>query len=341
MDLLPSPEQTEIIDSSAAFLRDRLPLLRTRELFDAPGGVDEVAWAEAAELGWFGLGLPEDQGGVGGGLADEALLFREIGRSLATGPFLSTVLAARVAALGGKPELAASIVGGQRVGLAMPIELAIVTADGLVDGALQLLDTDGDLVLVATPEAAMLIEVAALSEVESVPCYDPAVRLHRATARGVRPLMTVAAATDAVERRGHVLAAAMLTGITEAVRDLASEHAKNRIQFDRPIGVHQAVKHPCANMAVQAQIALAQTLFAALTVDEDREDAELHALSAHLVSARAAYKSAVATVQVLGGIGFSFEHDAHLYVKRSRVLSLLFGGTDHQLDRLLALPKSL
>ena len=158
-----------------------------------------------------------------------------------------------------------------------------------------------------TPEIAVLVEVGALDDVVTVACIDPAVRLRRAVANRVAPLVAVRVADDAIERRGHVLAAAMLTGVTaEAVRDIASEHAKNRVQFNRPIGVNQAIKHPCADMAVRAQLSLAQTLFAALTTDEGREDADFHALSAHLVAAEAAEFATAATVQILGGIDYSF-----------------------------------
>ncbi len=345
MDLSPTAEQLEIIESSAAFLRNRLPVMRTRELFDAESNVDAAAWRASADLGWFGLGLPEVHDGIGCGLAHEALLFREIGRSLASGPFLSTLLAARVAAFAGQPELAASIVAGERVGLAIPNSHDLLGPGGLVDGALQLVDVEidrqgnhGGLVLIATREIAALVRVADLHDVSPVPCIDPAVRLHRATARAVAPIAAVRAEVDPIARRGSVLTSAMLTGITEAVRDIAADHAKNRVQFDRPIGVNQGIKHPCADMAVQAELALAQTLFAALATDEGREDAEFHALSAHLVASQAAESSAAATVQILGGMGFTFEHDAQLYVKRAYVLSHVFGGTGALLNQLLAQP---
>jgi alkylation response protein AidB-like acyl-CoA dehydrogenase len=342
MDLLPSPEQTEIIESSAAFLRGRLPIERTRSLLQETSSVDAAAWAAAAELGWFGLGLPEALGGVGCGLADEALLFREIGRSLASGPFVSSVLGARVAAFGGRADLAEEIVGGRAVGLVIPAQVDVLAASAL-HGEIQFIDPDlaSGLLLVATESAAALIDISQLHSVRPMKCYDDAVRLYRASADQVTPLVLVSTDVDPVERRGHVLAAAMLTGITEATRDISSEHAKVRVQFDRPIGVNQAIKHPCANMAVQAQLALAQTLFAAVAVDESREDAEFHALSAHLVAARAAQFAADGTVQVLGGMGFTFEHNANLYAKRAYVLSLVFGGADQQLARLLALPEAI
>ncbi|HET6951874.1 MAG TPA: acyl-CoA dehydrogenase family protein, partial [Acidimicrobiales bacterium] len=98
MDLLPTPEQEEIITSVAAFLGAELPMARLRELHGQGAPLEAGVWRQCAALGWFGLGLAESAGGVGYGLAEEALLFREIGRHLAPGPLLPTVLAARVAA---------------------------------------------------------------------------------------------------------------------------------------------------------------------------------------------------------------------------------------------------
>jgi len=341
MDLTTSPEQDEIISSSAAFLRGRLPITRTRALFDEPSNVDNAAWNGAAELGWFLLGLPESHGGVGFGLADEALLFVEIGRSLATGPFLSTVLAARVAAFSGDTALAEAIAGGQRVGMVVPGLSTLVGADGTLNGPLQLFDCEADgLALAIGDDQAVLVRVADLSELTSVDCIDPGVRLCRATAAGVAPVARVTADVDPVQRRAHVLAAAMLVGINEAVRDLSAEHAKTRVQFDKPIGVNQAIKHPCADMAVKAQLGYAQTIFAAVASDEGRDDADFHAISAHLVTAEYADVSAAATVQIMGGMGFTFEHDAHLYCKRAFVLGQLLGGAATQLSRLLDQPAS-
>src|SRR5690606_17727986 len=138
----------------------------------------------------------------GAGLADEVLLFREIGRADAPGPFLATVLAARVAAFGGDAALAAEIAGGRAVGLAVPATLDAVDAGGTLHGALQLLDATAGLALVATPEVAAIYDTAALAGVVAVPCLDPTARLERADAGGgVAPLVAVPAEADPVERR--------------------------------------------------------------------------------------------------------------------------------------------
>lgn len=343
MDLLPTPEQTEIIDSSAAFIADRVPIARTRELFERGSvpAIAESAWLAAAELGWFALGLPQDHGGIGGGLADEALLFREIGRGLVPGPFLSTVLGARVAAFGGDRRRAEEIVGGRRVGLVIPGSLDAIAADGSVIGDVQLVDADVDgLALTVTPHVAALVDVSSLRAVTEVPCLDLTACLHRATGAGAAPVVSVTTSVDPIEWRGHVLAAALLTGITEWARDTGAEHAINRVQFDKPIGVNQAIKHPCADMAVQAQLAYSQTLFGALAIDEGRGDAEFQALSAHVTAASAADFATAATLQIMGGMGFTHEHDVHLYVKRTELLVHAFGTPGLWLERLLQLPEA-
>ena len=342
MDLLTTSEQAEIVDSSAAFLADRISIARTRELFeggDLPAIADD-AWLGAADLGWFALGLPEDRNGIGCGLADEVLLFREIGRRLAPGPFLSTVLGARVASFGGDPELADEITAGRRVGLVIPASLDAIGADGSVTGDVQLIDADLDgLVLAVTPGVASLIAVSSLDAVTEVPCVDPTVRLHRAVGTGAAPTVSLASDVDPIELRGHVLAAALLAGIVEWSRDTGAEHAINRVQFDRPIGVNQAIKHPCADMAVQAQLAYSQSLFGALAIDEARPDAEFQALSAHITAAAAADFATAATLQIMGGMGFTHEHDVHLYVKRMELLSHMLGAPAAWLERLLELPE--
>jgi alkylation response protein AidB-like acyl-CoA dehydrogenase len=287
------------------------------------------------------LGLPEQYGGIGCGLVDEALLIRELGRGIAPGPFVSTLLAVRVAATGGNQALADEIGAGGGVGLVIPDEVDAVADDGSVTGAVQVLDATHGLALVVTPEVAAIVDVETLDAVEAVTCVDPASKLQRARGNGAAPVVSVAASIEPIEWRAHVLASALLTGITEATRDIGARYAIDRVQFGKPIGVNQAVKHPCADMAVHAQLAYAQTVFAAIAIDEGRPDAELQSLSAHVTASAAASFAAAATIQILGGMGFTHEHDAHLYMKRALLWSHVFGGTSAQLARLLDQPAPL
>src|SRR6202034_2275776 len=189
-----------------------------------------------------------------------------------------------------------------------------------------------------TKERPPLFARADLGDLTVLECIDPTARLARATTTGAAPVVAVVADVDPVGLRGSALVAAELTGIAEATAALSAEHAKDRIQFGRPIGVNQAVKHPCADMAVRAELAWAQTTVAALTVEEERSDADLQCRSALVAAADAAERNAAATVQVLGGMGFTFEHDANLYVKRAFLLGQLLGPVRPTLRRLVLLP---
>jgi alkylation response protein AidB-like acyl-CoA dehydrogenase len=130
----------------------------------------------------------------------------------------------------------------------------------------------------------------------------------------------------------------MLVGIAEATRDMATAYAKTREQFGKPIGVNQAIKHRCADMAVAADAAVNQLLFAALSVQEERPDADFQVAAARVVADQAALTNARHNVQVHGGMGFTAECDAHLYVKRAHLLGRTFGGLRGAQADLLAQP---
>jgi alkylation response protein AidB-like acyl-CoA dehydrogenase len=233
------------------------------------------------------------------------MLFRELGRHLAPGPFRSTVLGARVAARAGQSELAASIVTGER-------------RVGMQVGELAIDVRPGDLLLELDESGAGLVEVA---DVQRIAGVDPGTRFARVT-RGDR----VARVEDAtLLDRARVLAAAELLGIIEAVRDMSATYAKTRVQFDRPIGTFQAVKHRCADMAVAAYATVGQVFQAALLVDAEAPDAPFHAAAAYVLATNGAKTSTADNIQNHGGIGFTWEQDAHLYLKRAFLLEHLFG----------------
>ena len=211
MDLLPFSEQDEIAAVVASFLRAELPINDLRVNRHDHASFTPARWKKCGELGWFGLGLSEELGGVGYGLAEEALLFRELGRHLAPGPFVGSVLGARVAALAGHSELAASIVAGlSSVGMAEargPVTVAITGISGTFD----LLDGAGAThVLIHSDSALALIETSALGNVPLLPCIDPGTRLTRVELNGVVSVAFLADGVDVVLRRGTVLVAAML-----------------------------------------------------------------------------------------------------------------------------------
>jgi alkylation response protein AidB-like acyl-CoA dehydrogenase len=337
MDMLPTDEQAEIMTSVSSFLSTQLPIAKLRSSLSEESSIDRSVWAKCAELGWFGLGLDEASGGVGYGLAEEALLFREIGRHLAAGPFVSTVLAARVAAAAGLTEVTQGLLDGSKVaGLALPVNDAIVGAT--LSGTFDLYDTVGaDLVLVVDPQGASLVEADALGPRRTEECIDPAVKLSQVSLQGLATLAYVPESQEPAYQRGTVLTAAALTGLSEHARDMAAEHARTRIQFGKPIGVHQAIKHVCTEMAVRSEAAGCQLFFAAMSVDGGHADAAFQAESAKLVAIDAAHKNSRHNVQVHGGMGYTWEHDAHLLVKRAHIFSRMFGDRKYHAEQLIAL----
>jgi alkylation response protein AidB-like acyl-CoA dehydrogenase len=320
MDLLPTSEQEEIVSSVATLLAAQLPITRVRELHAEPAGVDESVWAACAAQGWFGLGLAEAEGGVGYGLAEEALLFREIGRHLAPGPMLSTVLGARVAT----GDQRAAILDG-----AVRVALVERRADG---GADVHGHVGAELALVVTDAGADLVALGDVPGLTAVECIDPGTRLAVVARFDATP---VATSGEPILARGAVLAAAMAAGVAEATRDLSAEHARTRVQFGNPIGVNQAIKHSCTDMAVRCEAATSQVLLAALTVEAGLPDAAYQASAAKVVATDAAMRNARATIQVHGGMGFTWEHDAHLHLKRAHVLEIILGDRRHHLAGLL------
>jgi alkylation response protein AidB-like acyl-CoA dehydrogenase len=326
MDLLPSGEQAEIADSARRFLAAEVPMTAVRARADQDG-VDRGLWGRVGALGWFSLGLDEASGGVGYGLPEEVLLCREIGRSLAPGPFVASALGARLAAASGAPDAAAAIVAGQAVvGLAEPF------ADRY-----RLLDASGaDLVLTVDGDSAALTERAAWGDVEPAVAMDPTVELAYAPAPDGPPIAQ--ASGRAIAERGAVLTAATLVGIVEATRDMSAQYAKDREQFGKPIGSFQAVKHRCADMAVRAEVVLDLTIYAALLFDAGAPEAPRHVAAAKALAGEYAIANAFDNVQNHGGIGVTWEHDAHLFVKRAHVAASTFGTRTDQLAAVLAAP---
>jgi alkylation response protein AidB-like acyl-CoA dehydrogenase len=338
VDLLPSQEQLELAALAAEFFADQLPISKIRERRAEPASITRKAWAAAAGLGLLGVSVAEEAGGLGLGLDDEVLLFREMGRQLVPGPFIASVLGARLAVLAGDAGLARKIVSGDAVvGLAQRRSGAGLAAGGPLAGQFDLYDaTDTDYLLVVEPSGAGLVETAAAGVIQPVDCIDPGTRLATVRADSAPVACWVPSEVEPLRLRGLALASAVLVGISQAVTDLSVEHAKTRVQFGRPIGVNQAIKHACVDMAVSTEAALEQTLFGAISLRSGRPDAEFQVMAAKVVSGRAAIDNAAHCIQVHGGMGYTDEHNAHLYLKRAHVVDHFFGSGRESLSALLA-----
>jgi alkylation response protein AidB-like acyl-CoA dehydrogenase len=339
MDLTLGPEQEAVRDAIRAVLADRQPSARLRVVMASEPPVDEALWLEAGDLGWFGLALPEASGGAGYDLPEATLLFQELGRSLAPGPWLGTALAARVlAGVQAERRLLDNLLAGRlRVGVVDDPEGRVARGSRLDGVASAVIDAGCvDLLLVLGAEQALLVEASATGvHVASGPSMDPTRRIGTVTFGAVagRPLPR-----DARRWRleGTTLAAAEAVGIAERTVEMSVEYAKVRRQFGKPIGVFQAIKHRCADMAVRAEVARSVTTYAAVALAESDPDAARHAGVAKALAGGAALANATDNIQNHGGMGYTWESDAHLYLKRARLLEHCFGTRAAHLDALVA-----
>jgi alkylation response protein AidB-like acyl-CoA dehydrogenase len=337
MDLTLGAEQESIRDAIREVLADRMPLARVRSLITA-GGIDRDVWKAAGELGWFGLGVAEQGGGAGYGLSEEMLLFVELGRSLAPGPWLGSVLAAH--ALAGAPAARAlhrDVLAGVQA-VTVIDDPGDALGGGRLDGEVAAVadgqSADGFLVLGSEAVRYVAADASGVT-VEAGGGIDPTRPLARVRFAGVT--------ADAVSREAvllrqaaTVLAAAEAVGIAERTLEASVEHGKVRQQFGRPIGSFQAVKHRCSDMAVRAEVARSVTIFAAVALRDREEGAARSARVAKTLAVDAAIANASDNVQNHGGMGYTWEGDAHLYLKRAWLLEHVFGSRAVHLDALAA-----
>ncbi len=251
-------------------------------------GRPEPAWGELAELGWLGVSIPEELGGAGLGFLEEAVLFEETGRALYAGPYFATVGLALPAL--GDEQLARVAAGEERWS---------AEVDGLVCdlGSVDWVVTEGG---------------AARAEGEALPTMDETRPLGR-LADGDR--VPLAGTLD----RPRTLAALACeaAGIAQAALELGVEHARNRQQFGKPIGVYQAVSHRLADTYVETELARSLAYWAAWCVAEADEQAPVAAAAAKAYASEAAVAACERAIQVHGGIGFTWEHVLHRYYKRA------------------------
>lgn len=326
-------DEREIVSALSTFLADQAPLDRLNPAPEPALNRDRALVPKLAELGYLSLGLPEAHGGIGLPLAVEALVFREYGRHLLSPAILGSVIGARIAAEQGDPRTSAGIATGEiSVGLASPV-LPRAGGPGAGDDV-HLLEADAaDLVVAWGEFGAALIPLTAFDDLQTAVGLDSTLHLSRA-----RLAANVERWGDDISIRADVLCAAALCGIAEMARDSSVDYVKTREQFGQPIGAFQSVKHRCANMAVRATAAWAQTLYAALEAEELGHVSAFQGHCAVLIAADAGVQNGAANIQNHGGIGFTGEHHPHLLLKRAHVLDQLCGGSRLRQRRLLRMP---
>ena len=304
--------QLDLQQTVARFFEDRVPLDAVAAREGAP--VDRTLWREMADLGLQGLLLDEASGGSGLGVVDAAIVFEQVGSHLVPGPLLWSVLAARLVDGAASGEV---IVGG--------IEATDVTEGvAVVEHA-----ADLDVLVVLHPDSVVAHRTSTLTPPEPLTPLDPLATVGRVA--GIAGGDVVGDADDAgrVRLLGTVLTAATLAGVASRALEVARSYALERHQFGAPIGSFQAVKHLLADMYVRTTSAQSATYAAAAVVDQPAGDDPVRAAAgAKLLTSEAAIEGASTAVQVLGGMGFTWDMLPNYLLKRAWVLEETFGTAD-------------
>jgi alkylation response protein AidB-like acyl-CoA dehydrogenase len=293
-----------------------------------------------ADLGLFGVAVPEDCGGAGGRIEDLCAMVEEAARALVPGPVATTALATLVVPY---PAVRALLASGDRVaGMALNGDVRLDAASrasgtvpwvlGATDGGLLLVPADGKWLLVDTADDAVKVE-----PLQATDFSRPLARVVLTSA----PATVLAMPPDRVEDLAATVLAAEAAGVTRWALDTAVEYAKVREQFGKPIGSFQAIKHICAEMLCRAeQVAVAAADAAHAAADPDAGQLSIAAAIAASIGIDAAKANVKDCIQVLGGIGITWEHDAHLYLRRAYGIGQFLGGSARWLRRTAALTQA-
>ena len=333
-------EHSDLADAAIGQLTRLSTRAAARATLEGGSSHPENVWQAAAEQGWLGLAVAEEHGGSGFGPAELAVVLEAQGRELSPGPFLPTVAASLVIDRCGSDPLRAQLLPGLVDGSTVG---ALGTAGSIVVGTD--LDVTGEApAVLGAPDADILVLIAgddvvvvdAAAEGVTVTALEPldtsrsiaAVALRGVTVDADKVLRGAARRARTAFR---ILASAEAVGVAWATLEMAVDYAKVREQFGRTIGTFQAVKHHAANMLVNAEQTTAAVWDAARADDLDSAWFPAAVAASHAI--RAQVFNAQNNIQLHGGIGFTWEHDAHLYLRRARTLAALIGdGVDPLLD---------
>lgn len=323
MDFAFSDEQQMLRDQARQFLKDRYPEDRVVELADSDEGWDPSSWKDIAELGWIGLSTPEEMGGAGMSFIDEAVIFEEMGYALYPGPYFATVgLALPALEAQRDAELLQRVLAGAAAASLSFNPQRVVDGDKV--GTVFLVEGD-DVKSFAAPD----LKVRRLETVDRTRRFASIETTSDGTA--------VDGGHDLVQKiRLRSLAAAALeaVGVAQKAHDLAREYVKERQQFGKPIGQYQAVSHQVADTYLHVELARSLAYWAAWCVAESDEQAARAVLAAKVQASEAAVFACERSIQVHGGIGFTWEHILHRYYKRAQWLQAFDGFPAAQLGEL-------
>jgi alkylation response protein AidB-like acyl-CoA dehydrogenase len=354
-----SAEQEMLRDTVRSFLADRSPMSRVREVMETESGFDAAVWAAMAELGLLGMHLPEEDGGAGSTFLELGIMMEELGRALTPVPFLSCGgVGAGALRLAGTPEqqhryLPDVVAGEHRLAVAIAepdgdwgIDAITCQAQRSGSGETRLSgsksfvldghtattlvvaarDDDGGVGLHLVPAAA---DGVAATRLETMDMTRKLARIDLTDVVVPEENRLAGATGDTIARLYDLAVVALAfeqVGGAERCMETSVEYAKVRYQFGRPIGSFQAIKHKCADMLVQVESAKSAAYYAGWAATADPAELLIAAPLAKAYCSDAYFDVAAETIQVHGGIGFTWEHDAHLYFKRAKSSQLMFGS---------------
>jgi alkylation response protein AidB-like acyl-CoA dehydrogenase len=360
-----SEEQEELRRSVRRFLEDKSPSTEVRRLMETTEGFDKAVWDQMAnQLGLQALAIPEEYGGVGFGYVELTVVFEEMGAALLCAPYFATVALAANALLSSgdeaaKKDLLPGIASGETIAtLALTEDSGRWDTDGITLAATRKGDDwklDGHKMFVIDGQNANLVLVAATT--------DKGVSLFAVDGGAAGMTTTPLATMDQTRKQARIefastparlvgdeggaapvlsrtldLAAVALAaeqvGGAQRCLDMAVEYAKTRIQFGRPIGSFQAIKHKCADMLLEVESAKSAAYYAGWAAAEDSEELPVVASLAKSYCSEAYFHAAAENIQIHGGIGFTWEHDAHLYFKRAKSSELMLGDPSYHRELL-------
>ena len=355
-----SEDQQELRSTAARFLEEKSSSSTVRELMESQDGFDEGTWKQMADLGWFGMAIPEEYGGLGFGFVEITVLMEEMGKRLLPAPYLSSIILGANAILNaGTDEQKKDLLPGIADGTTRAT-LAFVEPSGKWElGGIELAATEsggnwtltGDKSYVLDGHTATLLVVAARTGTDEISLFtvDPdaegvtrtpleTLDMTRkqakvsfantpATLLGERGAGT-AALQKTLDQAAAALSAEMVGGAQQCL-DASTQYAKERYQFGRPIGSFQAIKHKCANMLMEVEMSRSAAYYAGWAAAEDPEELSLAASLSKAYCSDAYFHAAAENIQIHGGIGFTWEHDAHLYFRRAKSSEIYLGDATY------------
>jgi alkylation response protein AidB-like acyl-CoA dehydrogenase len=321
-------DQHAIKRTAHELLEARFKPERVRELAESKS-YDDDAWKEMCELGWAGIFIGEEHGGQELGIVELIILMEELGYALAPVPFLSNAAAGLAIEHAGTDEQKARwlprLASGELRG----------TVGRWQDGEARLVpDAEAaDVIVLADADQGFVLERSA-AEVEAFDALDATRRFGRVRAEGGDPL--AGDPGPALDRICAALAAENV-GVGQRAMEMAVDYARERKQFDRPIGSYQAVSHRCAQMLLEVEGARSAAYYAAWCADAEPESLARAASMAKAYASDAGWRVCTSSLQVHGGIGFTWEHDLHFFLKRAKTNALMFGSAAEHRERVAQL----